>query len=155
MRFDGKRLGRRLYPISVCQALGLRGEGLSLLAVADMLDHAVAEHNVEGFVGEFLEAAGVADLEREGVQRMILRTSARVFQIDEGYVQRNVEIGPDPRRAAEIQDAQIGFDIHPRGKNAHASCSAPVRKGLQEIVKSLLPCMSLSAHGMPLFQSSL
>jgi hypothetical protein len=55
--------------------------------------------------------------------------SVGMLQIDKGYVQGGVQMSPDPWSAAQIQNAQIGFDIHPGCEDAHASCPALFRKG--------------------------
>src|SRR5690606_20511590 len=52
MRLDGEARARRLHPVGGCEAAHFTGKGAAAFGVADMLDHGVAEDDIERLIVE-------------------------------------------------------------------------------------------------------
>src|SRR6185436_12056660 len=125
---DGEPPRWRLYPVGFAKSPDLMREGFLFCCRADMLDHAVAESDVELPVGKPDHVACIANNATHGVVRGHFGfRNAR--QVENDNFEPRAKAVPELRFAAQIQYGRSGCSAHESREELHPALPGTGGKG--------------------------
>jgi len=142
VRLKRKPDGWRLHVVSRGKATNFMSECSLLFIAADVLDYAVAEHDVELIVS-VIQGRRVTGDEVEPVMARSRRPDIDARHIDDGDLERRFYVFPDVTGSAEVNDAFTA----PQAKNGELLHSPTTERWLEEIQNvPVIPGTQLSKH---------